>query len=103
MLSFARDLGTLEKGSIEADANTVSVGAGFGGGRDSQISVNIKDGSMTAQGNLAATAKETGDITMTGGSGAVGSAAVNAGVGILNVHRNLAVKIEDAMLTGAEI
>ena len=34
------------------------------------------DGSMTAQGNLAATAKETGDITMTGGSGAVGSAAV---------------------------
>ena len=30
---------------------------------------------------------------MTGGSGAVGSAAVNAGVGILNVHRNLAVKI----------
>ena len=58
---------------------------------------------MTAQGNLAATAKETGDITMTGGSGAVGSAAVNAGVGILNVHRNLAVKIEDAMLTGAEI
>lgn len=103
MLSFARDLGALEKGSIEADANTVSVGAGFGGGRDSQISVNIKDGSMTAQGNLAATAKETGDITMTGGSGAVGSAAVNAGVGILNVHRNLAVKIEDAMLTGAEI
>lgn len=103
MLSFARDLGALEKGSIEADANTVSVGAGFGGGRDSQISVNIKDGSMTAQGNLAATAKETGDITMTGGSGAVGSAAVNAGVGILNVHRDLAVKIEDAMLTGAEI
>lgn len=31
MLSFARDLGALEKGSIEADANTVSVGAGFGG------------------------------------------------------------------------
>lgn len=101
MLGYARDLGALDGSS--ADADTVSVGAGFGGDKGSQISVNVGGGSMTSDGKIAITASEVDNVTMTGGSGSLGAAAVNAGVGILNVHRNLAVNIDSAQITGAEI
>lgn len=97
MLSFARDLGALEKGSIEADANTVSVGAGFGGGRDSQISVNIKDGSMTAQGNLAATAALGENIK----SETADNYADISGVVKSGIHNKLQVDIGGATKTTA--
>ena len=103
MLGFAGSLGALKKGGINAGSDTVAVGAGKGGGKDSQISANINGGRLTAQGKLAVTAKETDNISMTGGSGSLGAAAVNAGVGIVNVNRNLAVNINNTRLSGTEI
>lgn len=70
------------------------------GGSGSVIEVNITRGNIEAGNNVTAKATETDDITMTLGSGAVGAtAAVNAGVGILNVHRNVGVNITSAEIT----
>lgn len=73
------------------------------GGSGSAIEVNITGGNIDAGNNVTAKATETDNITMTLGSGAVGAtAAVNAGVGILNVHRNVGVNITGGNITAAK-
>ena len=70
------------------------------GGSGSAIEVNITGGNIDAGNNVTAKATETDNITMTLGSAAVGAtAAVNAGVGILNVHRNVGVNITGGNIT----
>lgn len=63
------------------------------GGAGSAITVNITGSDIDAGGTVKANAAESGNINMTLGSGTAGAAAVNAGVGILNVHRNVGVNI----------
>ena len=81
---------------------TLDVDAGDGSTKDeagkivpiiSQISVNITNSDIGAGGTVKANAAESGNINMTLGSGTAGAAAVNAGVGILNVNRNVGVNI----------
>lgn len=86
-------------GTAGIDDIKLSVGAGYGGLEDengnkiSQITVNITNSDISAAGSVTADAAENDNISMTLGSGAAGAAAVNAGVGILNVHRNVGVNI----------
>lgn len=101
----ANDTETLLGDSAEAlgtagiDDIKLSVDAGYGGLEDengnkiSQITVNITNSDIDAGNNVTAKATETDDIDMTLGSSAAGAAAVNAGVGILNVNRNVGVNI----------
>lgn len=83
----------LETAGIDSGKATPHVDAGYGGGKDSQITVNITNSNIEADSTVTAKATETDNINMTLGSGAAGAAAVNAGVGILNVHRNVGVHI----------
>lgn len=99
------DIGSLMGGASDA-LNTArindavpTIGAGYGGDKDSQITVNITGSDIEAGNNVTAKATETDNITMTLGSGSAGMAAVNAGVGILNVHRNVGVNITGAKIT----
>lgn len=71
---------------------TPTIGAETGGA-GSAITVNITGSDIDAGDNFNAESKESGSIGMTLGSGAAGAAAVNAGVGILNVNRNVGVNI----------
>lgn len=89
----------LKTAVIDSGKAAPHVDAELGGGKDSQITVNITNSNIKADNNVNAKATETDNITMTLGSASVAAgAAVNAGVGILNVHRNVGVNI-----TGAEI
>ena len=89
----------LKTAVIDSGKATPHVDAELGGGKDSQITVNITNSNIKADNNVTAKATETDNITMTLGNASVAAgAAVNAGVGILNVHRNVGVNI-----TGAEI
>ena len=86
-------------GTAGIDDIKLSVDAGYGGLEDengnkiSQITVNITNSNIDAGNNVTANATENDNINMTLGSGAAGAAAVNAGVGILNVNRNVGVNI----------
>lgn len=105
---FGDDASTLTGDSASALATagienyTPHVDADFGGGKDSQITVNITNSNIKADNNVTAKATETDNITMTLGSGSAGMAAVNAGVGILNVYRNVGVNITGAEITAAK-
>ena len=77
---------------------TPSVSAGYGGGKDSQITVNITNSDIDAGNNVTTNATETDNINMTLGSGTAGAIAGNVGVGILNVHRNVGVNINGGSL-----
>lgn len=106
---FGDDASTLTGDSASALATagienyTPHVDADFGGGKDSQITVNISGSALDAANNVTAKATETDNITMTLGSASVAAgAAVNAGVGILNVHRNVGVNITGAEITAAK-
>ena len=76
----------------------LTIDAGYGGGKDSQITVNITNSDIDAGNTFTAKATEHDNISMTLGSGAAGAAAVNAGVGILNVHRNVGVNINGGQI-----
>lgn len=89
----------LDTAKIDTGKATPHVDAELGGGKDSQITVNITNSNIKADNNVTAKATETDNITMTLGSGSAGMAAVNAGVGILNVHRNVGVNITGAKIT----
>ena len=92
----------LKTAEIDSGKATPHVDAEFGGAKDSQITVNITNNNIKADNNVTAKATETDNITMTLGSASVAAgAAVNAGVGILNVHRNVGVNITDAEITAA--
>lgn len=89
----------LETAGIDSGKATPHVDAGYGGGKDSQITVNITNSNIEADSTVTAKATETDKINMTLGSGSAGAAAVNAGVGILNVHRNVGVNITGGNIT----
>ena len=95
----------LDTAEIDTGSVTPHVDAGYGGVTDdngntvSQITVNITNSNIEAGNNVTAKATETDNITMTLGSGSAGMAAVNAGVGILNVHRNVGVNITGGNIT----
>ena len=93
----------LKTAGIDEESVTPSVGAAYGGGKDSQITVNISNSDVTAGGTVKAVATEHDDIDMTLGSGAAGAVAVNAGVGILNVHRNVGVNMTGGSVTADAI
>ena len=92
----------LKTAVIDSGKATPHVDAELGGGKDSQITVNITNSNIKADNNVTAKATETDNITMTLGSGSAGMAAVNAGVGILNVYRNVGVNITGAEITAAK-
>ena len=90
----------LKTAVIDSGKATPHVNAELGGGKDSQITVNITNSNIEADNNVTAKATETDNITMKLGSASVAAgAAVNAGVGILNVHRNVGVNITSAEIT----
>jgi hypothetical protein len=72
---------------------TPHVGADLGSDKGSQITVNISGSKLIAGDTVKAKATETDNINMTLGSGVAGQAAVNVGVGILDVNRNVGVNI----------
>ena len=89
-------------GALELAGSSVTnpaVKAGFGEDGASQITVNIISSEIAAGDTFTAESKETDDVKMTLGSGEAALAAVNAGVGLLNVHRNVGVKLDDAQVT----
>lgn len=92
----------LKTAVIDSGKATPHVDAELGGGKDSQITVNITNSNIKADNNVTAKATETDNITMTLGSGSAGMAAVNAGVGTLNVYRNVGVNITGAEITAAK-
>lgn len=106
---FGDDASTLTGDSASALATagienyTPHVDADFGGGKNSQITVNISGSKLEADNNLTVKATETDNISMTLGSGTAGAAAVNAGVGILNVNRNVGVNITGGSLDANKV
>ncbi len=99
------DIGSLMGGASDA-LNTArindavpTIGAGYGGDKDSQITVNITGSDIDAGNNVTAKATETDNITMTVGGASGGAVAAAAGVGILNVHRNVGVDIDGGSIT----
>lgn len=90
-------------GTACIDDIKLSVDAGYGGGKDSQITVNVTNSNISAAGSVTADAAENDNISMTLGSGAAGAAAVNAGVGILNVNRNVGVNISGANIDAGTV
>ena len=103
---FGGDAGALTKDSASALATagienyTPKVDADFGGGKNSQITVNINGSKLEAGDTVKAEAVENDEISMTLGGAAVGTnVAVAAGVGILNVNRNVGVNIKGGGIT----
>lgn len=82
---------------------TPHVDAELGGNKESQITVNISGSKLIAGNTVKAKATETDDINMTLGSGVAGQAAVSAGVGILDVNRNVGVNITGGGITADTI
>lgn len=96
----ALDTAEIDKGSV-----TPHVDAEYGGVTDdngntvSQITVNITNSNIEAGNNVTAKATETDGVTMTLGGASAGAVAVAAGVGMLNVHRNVGVDISGGSIT----
>ena len=92
----------LKTAGIEESSVTPSIGAEYGGGKDSQITVNISNSNVTGSA-IKAEAAEHDVIDMTLGSGSAGGVAINAGVGILDVNRNVGVHITGGSMTANAI
>lgn len=92
----------LKTAGIEESSVTPSIGAEYGGGKDSQITVNISNSNVTGSA-IKAEAAEHDVIDMTLGSGSAGGVAINAGVGILDVNRNVGVHITGGSMTADTI
>lgn len=95
----------LDTAEIDTGSVTPHVDAGYGGVTDdngntvSQITVNITNSNIEAGSNVTAKATETDGVTMTLGGASAGAVAVAAGVGMLNVHRNVGVDISGGSIT----
>lgn len=102
--SLLSDMGALETAGIASSEALPSVAAGYGGNKDSQITVNIIGGSLDADNNVTTAANETDHIEMTlGGASASLGLAGAAGVGLLNIHRNVGVAVSGADITADNI
>lgn len=101
--SEGNDINSMLKGADDAldtagiTDYTPTIGAETGGA-GSAITVNITGSDIDAGDNFNAEAKESGSIGMTLGGASGGAVAANAGVGILNVHRNVGVNINGGSL-----
>lgn len=95
----------LTTAGIDKKNVTPHVDAEIGGedDKESQITVNITNSDIDAGNIFTAKATESDKISMTLGSGAAGAAAVNAGVGILNVHRNVGVNINGGQINAETV
>ena len=81
---------------------TPTIGAETGGA-GSVITVNITGSDIDAGDNFNAEAKESGSIGMTLGGASGGAVAANAGVGILNVNRNVGVTITGGSINADKV
>lgn len=96
--SEGNDINSMLKGADDALGTagitnyTPTIGAETGGA-GSAITVNITGSDIDAGSTVKANAAETGNINMTLGGASGGAVAANAGVGILNVNRNVGVNI----------
>lgn len=110
------DIGSLMGGASDAlktagiikttdEINDVAptIDAGYGGGKDSQITVNITGSNINAGDTVIAKATEKDNINMTLGGASGGAIAVAAGVGILNVHRNVGVNINGGQINAETV
>lgn len=102
--SLLSDMGALETAGIASSEALPSVAAGYGGNKDSQITVNIIGGSLDADNNITTAANETDHIEMTlGGASASLGLAGAAGVGLLNIHRNVGVAVSGTDITADNV
>ena len=105
--SEGNDINSMLKGADDALGTagitdyTPTIGAETGGA-GSAITVNITGSDIDAGDNFNAEAKESGSIGMTLGGASGGAVAANAGVGILNVNRNVGVNITGGNITAAK-
>ena len=81
---------------------TPTIGAETGGA-GSAITVNITGSDIDAGDNFNAEAKESGSIGMTLGGASGGAVAANAGVGILNINRNVDVNISGGSINADKV
>lgn len=100
-----KNLGNVGSGILEENGidTALTVGAEMGGGKDSQITVNLTGSSLNAVENVTAKAMETDNISMTLGSGSAGAVAAIAGVGVLNVYRNVGVNIAGGSIRADDV
>lgn len=103
-------LGNASQALDAAGIDDVSMGsdvAGIGGtradGETAGITVDLTDSTFDAGGDFKAQAIEKDNIEMTLGSGTAGAVAVNAGVGILNVERNVGVNMTGGSVSAKDI
>lgn len=105
--SEGNDINSMLKGADDALGTagitdyTPTIGAETGGA-GSAITVNITGSDIDAGDNFNAEAKESGSIGMTLGGASGGAVSANAGVGILNVNRNVGVNITGGNITAAK-
>lgn len=96
-LSSSNTFGAL--GTANIQNTTAGVTAGRGGDASAQgIQVIVADSSLTVAKKINAKASENDAVNMTAGSAVVGKAALNAGVGIMNVEHKTGVTLSNASL-----
>ena len=106
--SEGNDINSMLKGADDALGTagitdyTPTIGAETGGA-GSAITVNITGSDIDAGDNFNAEAKESGSIGMTLGGASGGAVAANAGVGILNVNRNVGVTITGGSINADKV
>lgn len=106
--SEGNDINSMLKGADDALGTagitnyTPTIGAETGGA-GSAITVNITGSDIDAGDNFNAEAKESGSIGMTLGGASGGAVAANAGVGILNVNRNVGVNISGGSIDADKV
>ena len=106
--SEGNDINSMLKGADDALGTagitdyTPTIGAETGGA-GSVITVNITGSDIDAGDNFNAEAKESGSIGMTLGGASGGAVAANAGVGILNVNRNVGVTITGGSINADKV
>lgn len=106
--SEGNDINSMLKGADDALGTagitdyTPTIGAETGGA-GSVITVNITGSDIDAGDNFNAEAKESGSIGMTLGGASGGAVAANAGVGILNVNRNVGVNISGGSINADKV
>ena len=106
--SEGNDINSMLKGADDAldtagiTDYTPTIGAETGGA-GSAITVNITGSDIDAGDNFNAEAKESGSIGMTLGGASGGAVAANAGVGILNINRNVDVNISGGSINADKV
>ena len=106
--SEGNDINSMLKGADDAldtagiTDYTLTIGAETGGA-GSAITVNITGSDIDAGDNFNAEAKESGSIGMTLGGASGGAVAANAGVGILNINRNVDVNISGGSINADKV